>query len=486
MWTSRRLRSACSTPRATAPASRRRASRSIRRWRRRLRERARASRRQRRRACAIRPSRRCWRASRAATMWCSARCCSAACTAAKAPIGRSGCSSTRCRCASGWASRASAEACGARTSCSPSCCGMSTPRWRWRSDAAASLLPRRCSPRCSTIDTARAASDIGRRERAWEGIESLYAEERTNYPLTLSVDDLGDGFLLTAQTQSPLDPERICAYMRVALEGLVEALEQAPQTPTRTIDILPQDERHRLLVEWNDTAADYPQDRLLHELFEAQAARAPEAVALVFEGAQLTYGELNAQSQSAGASSARAGRRSGCDRRPLRGALLRDDRRALLGVLKAGGAYLPLDPDYPQRRLAYMIADAAPALVLTQERLRERLPETVATLRLDADWETIARRERGEPRAARDAAEPRLCHLHLRLHRKAERRRRRRMSGWSNRLHRGCRRRFESRPRRHVLHADRLVASTSRSGRLFWPLCEARAWSSPPRRHRRG
>ncbi|CAN2536691.1 hypothetical+protein [Methylocapsa aurea] len=83
-------------------------------------------------------------------------------------------------------------------------------------------------------------------------------EQRTNYPLGLSIDDLGDGFVLTAQTQSRLDPERICAYMNIALEGLVEALEHSPQTPVRTIDILPQDERHRLLVEWNDTAADYP------------------------------------------------------------------------------------------------------------------------------------------------------------------------------------------------------------------------------------
>ena len=106
----------------------------------------------------------------------------------------------------------------------------------------------------------QAVSDDTR--RGWEGIELLYAEERTNYPFALSVDDLGEGFLLTAQTQTPLAPEHICAYMSVALEGLVEALEQAPQTPIRTIDILPQDERHRLLVEWNDTAVDYPKDRL--------------------------------------------------------------------------------------------------------------------------------------------------------------------------------------------------------------------------------
>ncbi|CAN2536690.1 D-alanine--D-alanyl+carrier+protein+ligase [Methylocapsa aurea] len=70
---------------------------------------------------------------------------------------------------------------------------------------------------------------------------------------------------------------------------------------------------------------------------------------------------------------------------------------ALLGVLKAGGAYLPIDPDYPRDRIAYMIADAAPALVLTQEHLRERLPETITTLRLDADWSEIAKDSAANP-----------------------------------------------------------------------------------------
>ena len=268
---------------------------------------------------------------------------------------------------------------------------MSTPRWRWRNAAAASPLPRRCSRRMLNYRHSRPApsSEIDEPGRIWEGIELLHVEERTNYPLTLSIDDLGEGFLLTAQTQRPLAPERICAYMRVALEGLVEALEQAPQTPMRTIDILPQDERHRLLVEWNDTAVDYPKDRLLHELFEDQAARAPEAVALVFEGAQLSYGELNARANRL----AHRLRAQGVGPETIVGLCVERSFEmiiGLLGVLKAGGAYLPVDPDYPRERILFMLDDAAPSLVLTQEHLRERLPETVETLRLDADWETIA------------------------------------------------------------------------------------------------
>ncbi|CAN2534218.1 Linear+gramicidin+synthase+subunit+B [Methylocapsa aurea] len=206
-----------------------------------------------------------------------------------------------------------------------------------------------------------------------------------------------------AQTQSPLDPKRICAYMNIALEGLVEALEHSPQTPARTIDILPQDERHRLLVEWNDTATDDPQDRLLHELFEAQAARDPEAVALVYEGAQLSYGELNERANRL----AHHLRTLGVGPDVIVGLCVERSFEmivALLGALKAGGAYLPIDPDYPKDRIAYMIADAAPALVLTQEHLRERLPETITTLRLDADWSVVAQESAANP-ASRAASQ---------------------------------------------------------------------------------
>ena len=255
--TSRRLRSACSTIAETARgdrggaislSSRKPGAAS-----------ARAGARARRQSCepvAIWPSRKCSRAPRVATMWCSARCCSVACTAAKASIGRWAYSSTRCLCASVSAWRAWRRPCGACTSCLTELL---------RHEHASLALAQRCSgvaaptPLFSALLNYRHSSVPGRRsprrERLWTGSDALEAaEQRTNYPLGLSIDDLGDGFVLTAQTRSPLAPERICAYMNVALEGLVAALEHSPQTPARTIDILPQDERHRLLVEWNDTA----------------------------------------------------------------------------------------------------------------------------------------------------------------------------------------------------------------------------------------
>ncbi|MDU1506556.1 MAG: condensation domain-containing protein, partial [Limosilactobacillus vaginalis] len=128
-----------------------------------------------------------------------------------------------------------------------------------------------------------------------EGIKGLGGEERTSYPLTVSVDDLGAGFALTAQVEAAVGAQRVCAFMATALEGLVEALERTPERPLRQIDVLPEAERHRVLVEWNATAAAYPQDVCVHELFEAQAERTPDAVAVVHEDRRLSYAELNIQ-----------------------------------------------------------------------------------------------------------------------------------------------------------------------------------------------
>ncbi len=127
------------------------------------------------------------------------------------------------------------------------------------------------------------------------GNKTLFVEERTNYPVSLSIDDFGERFSLLAQTRAPLSPELLCAFMRLGLENLVDALEMAPQTPLQRIEVMPADEGRRIVGEWNATAADYPRDLRLHELFEEQVERSPSAAAVVFEDAQLSYGELNAK-----------------------------------------------------------------------------------------------------------------------------------------------------------------------------------------------
>nr|WP_318246605.1 non-ribosomal peptide synthetase [Rhizobium sp. T1473] len=219
------------------------------------------------------------------------------------------------------------------------------------------------------------------------GVEWLGGQERTNYPLTLSVEDSGEALGLTAQVVEPISADRVCGYMQQALEALSEALEQAPDRPVRALDILPSDERTYLLEELNRTDADYPSDLCIHELFEQQVRRTPEAVALVHEGEALSYGELNARANRL------AHHLIGLGVRP-------DDRVAicverspamvvgLLAILKAGGAYVPLDPAYPGPRLNQVLADAAPKLLLADTAGRAALgPEALVDLTV-VDLET--------------------------------------------------------------------------------------------------
>ena len=210
------------------------------------------------------------------------------------------------------------------------------------------------------------------KRRAWEGIRGLYSEERTNYPFGLSADDLGEDFLLTAQVQASIEPQQVCQYMHTALASLVEALETAPGASVSGLEVLPEEERRKLLYDWNDTATEFPADRCIHELFEQQVAATPEATAVVYEDASLSYQELNQRANRV----AHALRERGV--KP-------DDRVALclerglemviglLGVLKAGGAYVPLDPAYPAERLRYMLEDSAPVALLTQSHLEALL-----------------------------------------------------------------------------------------------------------------
>ncbi|WP_373420515.1 condensation domain-containing protein, partial [Mesorhizobium sp. L48C026A00] len=107
------------------------------------------------------------------------------------------------------------------------------------------------------------------------GMEWLGGEERTNYPLTLSVEDYGEALGLTAQVVEPVSADRVCGYMQHVLEQLAEALERAPDRPVRELDILSAAERTYLVEDLNRTAAAYPSQRCIHELFEAQVRQAP-------------------------------------------------------------------------------------------------------------------------------------------------------------------------------------------------------------------
>jgi len=167
------------------------------------------------------------------------------------------------------------------------------------------------------------------------------------------------------------------------LVRLLEAVTADPNQRIGRIDILQPEERQQILVEWNNTGCEVP-EVTLPALFEAQVERSPEAIALVFQESTLSYAELNAQANRL----AHLLIRRGVGPESLVAiALPRSIEMVvtLLGILKAGAAYLPLDPDYPVERLAYMLEDAQPACVLTNVQIAEwlRLPEGVAQLVLD-------------------------------------------------------------------------------------------------------
>ncbi|AUP76306.1 hypothetical protein CWS02_04345 [Enterobacter sp. EA-1] len=230
-------------------------------------------------------------------------------------------------------------------------------------------LALRCSgvphplPLFSTLLNYRHSSGEGGPE-GLAGMTLLEAEERTSYPVTFSVDETGSGFTLTAQTAAGMEPQRMAGYLLTAVSGLAAALEREPQRPLRAVPVLPAGERRLLLEAFNATCREYPQDSLIHSLFEAQVRRTPEAVAVVCEGESLSYDALNRRANRLAHRLMALGVRPDT-RVAVCMARSADTVVALLGILKAGGAYVPLDPASPAGRLAVMLADAEPVALVT-------------------------------------------------------------------------------------------------------------------------
>ncbi|UGQ48159.1 non-ribosomal peptide synthetase [Massilia endophytica] len=219
--------------------------------------------------------------------------------------------------------------------------------------------------------------------QAWQGVEAISGGDSTNFPLVLSVDDLGEDFALNVKVLAQIDPGMVCGLVFTALEGIMDALERAPGTPLHFVDVLPPAERQRLLYDCNATGMPLPQERRLHKLFEAQAARSPDSIALRAAGAVLSYAQLDRRANATAGRLLAQGVRPG-DRVAIcveRGA---DMVVAMLAVLKAGAAYIPLDPDYPAERTAGILEEAAPAAVLAQPATAGRLPAGAALLYVDA------------------------------------------------------------------------------------------------------
>ena len=192
--------------------------------------------------------------------------------------------------------------------------------------------------------------------------------------MTLSVEDDGQSLGVTALVERSLSGERICGYMQRALESLAQALETAPSTPVQKLEILPPGERTLLLETWNATEKEYPEQVYIHELFEEQVSKTPDAVAVTCGEESLSYGQLNREANRLAhyliGLGVKAEERVGiCVERGI-GMVI-----GAMGVLKAGGAYVPLDPGYPVERLRFMLEDSEPVVLLTQGHVLDREEE---------------------------------------------------------------------------------------------------------------
>jgi amino acid adenylation domain-containing protein len=219
--------------------------------------------------------------------------------------------------------------------------------------------------------------------------------EQTSFPMTLA-GYAGTELLLKIEYDCGKFDRATITRMLGHLQTLLEGMVANPSQRLADLTLLTATERHQLLVEWNNTQSDFP-DRCMHDLFEIQVEKTPDAVAVVFENQQLTYRELNAKANQL----AHYLRSIGVGPDVLVGISVERSLEmavGFLGIFKAGGAYLPLDPKYPSDRLAFMLEDSQTPVLLTQNRLLGILPDRSARIVcLDTEWEVVAQHSQENP-----------------------------------------------------------------------------------------
>ncbi|HYM75116.1 MAG TPA: amino acid adenylation domain-containing protein [Candidatus Dormibacteraeota bacterium] len=223
-------------------------------------------------------------------------------------------------------------------------------------------------------------------EMSWIEIDTRWEQFDLSVELHEADGAVGARFSYNTDLFDAATVVRMMEHFRILLEA-------AANDPARAISRLPllsEGERHQIVVEWNDTAVEYPRDIPLHQLIEAQVDKTPDSTAVIYEQQRLTYRQLNDRANQL----ARYLQKGGVGPDVLVGVCAERSVEmvlALLAAMKAGGAYVPLDPDYPKDRLKAMLSDANPPVVLTQAHLLDRLPEgTENVFCLDRDWPSLA------------------------------------------------------------------------------------------------
>ncbi|BAZ44104.1 amino acid adenylation domain-containing protein [Chondrocystis sp. NIES-4102] len=222
-------------------------------------------------------------------------------------------------------------------------------------------------------------------------VTPLLVEQVTaQFDLTLSMTETSEGLTGFWQYNSDLfEPETI-DRMTGHFEMLLTGITNCPEQPVANLPLLTTVERHQLLNQWNDTQKAYADEQCIHQLIEAQVARTPNEIAVVFEDQELTYAQLNCRVNQL----ARHLQQLGVKAETLVGVSLERSHLmliALLAVLKAGGAYVPLDPNYPPDRLALMVEDSELAILLTTQASANVISDySGKTICLDTQWSDIA------------------------------------------------------------------------------------------------
>ncbi|NJP21134.1 MAG: amino acid adenylation domain-containing protein [Hydrococcus sp. CRU_1_1] len=227
-------------------------------------------------------------------------------------------------------------------------------------------------------------------------IQNISTFDRSNYPLTISVIpsvELEIAIAYDGERFESATINRVLGHFQTLLEQMSENSEVS----LKDLIFLTTAEQHQLLIEWNDTKTEYPQNKCVHQLFEEQVEKTPDAIAVVFEEQQLTYKELNDRANRL----AHHLQTLGVKPEMLVGICLKRSLEmviGLLGILKAGGAYLPLDPEYPQERLAFVLSDAKANILLTQQALLDKLlHQKEKIVCIDTQWREISQQSDRNP-----------------------------------------------------------------------------------------
>ena len=250
-----------------------------------------------------------------------------------------------------------------------------------------------------TLQTAVGAASAASRDAVQPVSDELPPQVAgtAKFDLSLSLTETDSGLVGGLEYSTDLFEPATIARMAGHFRTLLEAVAADPESRLWHVSLLSSAQREQQFVEWNATAAPYPDSHTAHELFAAQAERTPDLPAVEYGDRELTYRELNARANQLAHELISRGvgpdvRVGLCVERSIEMIV------GLLAVLKAGGAYVPLDPDYPKRRLSYLLDDSQPLVLLTEARLLDRLPgHRAAVVCLDRDWPEISRRSTVTP-----------------------------------------------------------------------------------------